>query len=509
MREPRQIPFGDYKPDMPSLVNDGLVVAKNTVPVRGGYRSVRSLVAVPGFTPLAERVRGSHAGIDSAGNPWNFAGTQTKLYYLGSETSDVTRTSGPYNASEEAIWEFESFERHVIAVNPNDDSQYFTVGASSNFQRLGNPDLTGTWAPRAKHIGVIGTFVMLGNTFDEVFGDGNNVIHWSALNDPFNWPTPGTDVARAVQSDRQPLEGSGGEVQRVVSGAEVGAIFQERAIWRADYRGGDEVFELSRVEPNRGLLVPQIAVPFGRHVFYLSEDGFYLFDYTSSEPIGDQVVDRTFLSDIDSQYFYRVSATKDPDTKRIFVLYPGQGNSGGTPNKYLVYDWGLNRFSHGELAANWITQTSPRGLTLDSPHTASDPDTDGVDGAGLPSFDARIAPPGSLALGAYDTSDQISAFTGPIVPATLETGRRAITPTMRSLVTGAEPLVDSVDPTVQCAGISKANQTPVYGQGSVVNEDGFAPLRCDARYHTFKVSLPVGWDNALGLNVWASPTGGR
>lgn len=506
MAEPTQVPFGSYQPDLPPILNDGLTVARNTVPAPGGYRPVRALAAVSGFTALAERVKGAIAGIDPAGNPWNFAGTETKLYALRADTQDVTRLSGPYNCTVGQTWEFIAFENYIIAVDGFDDTQVFDLNLSSNFTALGNAT---TQAPKASHVGVIGSFVMLGNTFDLVNGEGRTAIHWSALNDPFNWPTPGTDVARAVQSDRQVLAGDGGEVQRVVSGAEVGAIFQERAIWRADYRGGDVVFELSRVEPNRGLLVPQIAVPFGRQVFYLAEDGFYLFDYTQSIPIGDNVVDSTFLADLDTEHYHRVSAVKDPDARRIWILYPGSGNSNGTPNRYLVYDWVLNRFSHGDLTAEWLTQASPLGLTLDSPHTADDPDTDGVDGAGLPSFDDRIAHPGALHLGAYSTANALSAFTGAIQPAVLETGRRALRPSMRSLVNAAEVIVDNVNPTIQCAGLSKANGTLNYGQPSRVNEDGISPLRCDARYHAFRVSLPTGWNNALGLHVWSAASGNR
>ena len=64
-------------------------------------------------------------------------------------------------------------EQRVIAVNPNNDSQHFNlmeVPASENFKQLGNPEATGTVAPRAAHIGVIGTFVVLGNTFDGING---------------------------------------------------------------------------------------------------------------------------------------------------------------------------------------------------------------------------------------------------------------------------------------------------------------------------------------------------
>ena len=518
MQEPTPIAFGQYLPDLSPYLNPGLLKAENMVPITGGYAKVNALAALTGFSALAERPRGSVAGIDNAGNPYNFVGTETKLYELAHETTDVTRTIGAYNCSGQSTWELAVFEDFVLAVNINDDSQSFEIGMSTNFVQLGNPLATKTVAPRARHIGILGTFVILGNTFDSTNGTGPNVLHWSARNNPFNWPTPGSDVARAVQSDRQPLAGDGGQVQRVISGAEVGLAFQERQVYRLDYQGGDVIFSLNRLEQKRGLLVPQICIPFGRQVFFLSEDGFYLHDYTESTSIGHERVDKTFLADIDLSNAHRVSAAQNPDRKEIWILYPGSGNTNGVPNKFLVYNWALDQFSHGLLDAEWITEAVNAGLTIDSPGAVGDPDdtTDdpafpdgGVDSSGLESFDARIAAPGSMKLGAFNTSFVLSDFSGAGLTGTIETGRRALRPIGRSLTEKAEIIVESASPTIQAASVSRAKNSLKYGHVGKINEDGVAPLRVDGRFHSFRVSLPTGWDNALGLNVWSASSGQR
>jgi len=522
------VPFGDYKPDLARLANDGLAIAKNTVPITGGYDGVNSLADVSNFTALSSRARGAASGIDPAGNPFNFVGTDTKLYRLQEATDDVTRIlGGAYNTGGQGYWEFGFFSKTIIAVNGSDRPQYFTLDDSTEFKPLGNPGLTNTTAPTAKHIGVIGTFVVLGNTANDP-----SEVHWSAVNDPFNWPTPGTEVAVTVQSDRQALFGPGGSVQRVVSGAEVGAIFQERAIWRAEYRGGDVVFELSRVEPERGLLIPAIAIPFGRQVFYLAEDGFYLFDYTSSTPIGRGIIDSTFLADIDTSLFHRVSASADPDNQRIWILYPGSGHDiAGTPNKFLVYDWGLNRWSHGEITAEWLTQSVHSAVTLDLPVTGggnptlvTDPDATidsaefpdgGVDGVSittslpLASFDDRVAAPGALSLGAYSTAHTLQQFTGSRLNATLQTGRRELIPGSRAMVTGARVMVDAIDPTVSVSGVGRANETDSFTIATRIDNDGDAPLRKDGRFHTFKLNLGSGFNDAMFMDVQFQRSGSR
>jgi len=321
----------------------------------------------------------------------------------------------------------------------------------------------------------------------------------------------------AVQSDSQILEGSGGWVQAVVPGSEVGAIFQEHAIWRMDYVGGDVVFALNRVEPNRGLLVPGLAVPVSRWVFYLSEDGFYLFDYTQSKPIGKDRVNKTFFADLDASYLDRVSAIRDPDQTRIYVLYPGSGNSGGTPNKMLIYDWALDMFTEANVDAECLTWALTSGANLDSPDTVADPDLLGVQtgGAGSPdtlppgdeTFDGRVSPPGALTVGAYDTSHILSSFTGTALAGTLETGDIEVNPGSRTLVNRVRPIVDSAEATIQVASTGRKNESFAYGAISEQDNDGKCPVRVDGRYHRIRTNLPAAFTNAVGIDVDGRPSG--
>ena len=496
-KESQRIAFGEYLPDLPSSANPGLTIARNTVTDPVGYSGISGLSEVSGFTALNSRARGSIAVVDRSGNPYNFAGTETKLYRLADETSDVTRaTGGAYNATGDSRWEFSAFGDVIIAVNPNDESQYYTTGTSTAFAQLGNSTRI---APRASHVGVVGSFVMLGNTFDGVNGQAENAIHWSAIADPFNWPELGTSAAVAVQSDRQVLEGDGGAVQAVTSGSEVGAIFQERSIWRADYSGGDVVFQLNKVDPLRGALIPGLCIPFGRQVFYLSEDGFNLFDYSASRAIGRGKVDQSFLSDVDSAYFDRVSAVADPDNQRIWVLYPGSGNVSGMPNKLIIYDWGLDRWSHGDLAAEILCESAPIGVNLDSPATAADPEN--IDTPGLSSFDSRIVSYGARRIGAYNATNRLCDFTGTPLDSTLETGRKELTPGNRCLVSSARPIVESVEPSIQVAAIGKSVETGVFKNAQSMDETGKASLRSDGRFHIFRVNLEGGFTSAIGMDL--------
>jgi len=514
----KRIPFGKYAPDLPPVVNQqGLIKAKNVVPTNGGYGPLKSLTNVSGATALPAYCRGAVGGIDIAGAPYNVAGTQYALYAtdLGGAT-DKSRAIG-YDTGLDGRWEFAPFGEVLFATNFNDDLQYIhTHHLGLTTEKFANvSDLSiAQEVPRARHIGVVDNFLVLGNIYDPIIGHQPGGISWSAVNNGLSWPERGTPGAVAVQSDRQVLEGNGGWVQAVVPGSEVGAIFQEHAVWRMDYVGGDVVFALRRVEPNRGLLIPGLAVPVSRWVFYLSEDGFYLFDYTQSKPIGKDLVNSTFFADYDADYPDRVSAIRDPDSTRIYVLYPGSGNSGGTPNKLLIYDWALDQFSHAEIDAEYLAWALTSGNHLDSPDTVADPDilgnlTGGVDTdpPGDETFDLRLSPPGALTIGAYDTSHILSSFTGANLTALLETGDIEVNPGMRSFVSGVRPIVDSADATVQVAATSRKNESFTYHPISKQDDDGKCPTRVDGRYHRFRVVLPSSFTNAVGIDVESRASG--
>jgi hypothetical protein len=512
----KRIPYGQYTPDLPPIVNQqGLIKAENVVPINGGYGPLRSLETVTDATPLNLYCRGALGGIDFSGNPYNVAGDKNDLYSVDSNGATVKSRSIGYDTGVEGRWEFAAFGETVFGTNYTDDLQQIEAGHLSLDGQVFSDvsDLSIAQAvPRARHLGVIDNFLVLGNIFDPVLGNQPGGISWSAINNPLSWPERGTDAAVAVQSDHQILEGNGGWVHAVVPGSEVGAIFQEHAIWRMDYVGGDVVFALRRVEPNRGLLIPGLAVPVSRWVFYLSEDGFYLFDYTQSKPIGKDRINKTFFNDWDSSYPDRVSAIRDPDQTRIYVLYPGAGHTDGAPNRMLIYDWALDMFSHADVDGEMMAWALTSGADLDSPHIPIiDPDILGeqTGGAGTPdtdppgneTFDKRVSPPGSLTLGAYDSTHTLSSFSGPNLIGTLETGDVEVNPGYRSLVNRVRPIVDSADATIQVAATGRKNQSFAYCPVSTQDDDGKCPVRVDGRYHRFKTSLPSTFTSAVGMDI--------
>lgn len=520
-----RIPLGLYTPDRPAIVNQKtLITARNAVPIAGGYGPQAGISAVSGFTALDARARGAISLVDPVGNPATYAGDETKLYRLGQNgTEDVSRTTGgAYNCSSTQRWEFALFGTTLIAVNPSDDTQYIDIRTGVNFRPLRGdapnaPSGSTGAAPRAYHIGVVKDHIVLGDVIDNSFGHIPASIWWPQRSNPFHWPIVASDEAVAAESDRQPLQG-GGKVQRVIGGAEVGVVFQESAISRMEYIGGDVTFNITRVEPNRGLLASGLAVLVGRTVYYCSEDGWYAFDYTTSTPIGRERIDRTFFSDFDSAYSDRVSCERDPNNQRFYVLYPGSGHTAGAPNKYLCFDWSLNQWTHGDIDAELLVPNGGYAATvsLDAPLSPDDAgDEDAVDTAGLPSFDTPLVNPGDQDFAAFDASELLVKFNGTALEATFETGTLELDPGWWTLVSELRPLVDGAIPSIAVA-VMESLPTPgssvQYGEEVLMDGDGFVTVHDgNGRYHRFKLVIPAGgFNSAVGIEIDGSVrTGSR
>lgn len=507
--------FGQWTPDLnPFLVQGkGLMVARNVLPSPDGYRPFPSLSnvassAVPFRPKSAIRARGSSGsseffvGGDDTTNP---LAPVAKLWRL-TETGWID-VSNPvtYQALGSTRWSFSQFTNFVIAAQRGANTQVFEIGRSTAFE-----DLRGH-VPRAQHSAVAENFLVLGDIVDPVLGVLRNGIAWGPLGSPNDWPVPGTDEATQVQSSNQVLEGDGGAVQGIVSGAEVMAIFQEGAIWRADYVGNEIVWQLARVVPDSGLLIKDAAARFERGVFYISNDGFRIFNFTSSQNIGKGRINNWFFSDYDTAYPDSVTVERCTCSTVIFVSYAGVGNVGGIPNRIITWDWMLDKFTVAEIVHAGLIGAQQLTPSLDSPGTVDDPSPLG-DGQpyGLDSFDDRPTNIDAIRIGGFDSSYRLSKFSGVGLEGTLETGDMELVPGRRGILQGVAPNLGSDDVTVQCAGLDNLNdpnRVYEFGEEKALEVDGYAPFEDDWRFHRLRFNLGRTYTQATAFDVRAKPGG--
>ena len=488
------IPFGKMLPDRAAFRSEGIILAKNVVPHEpGSYGPFRELSEVS--NAITARCYGGTSMRDQNNNVFIYVGDSSALYENASGTFSDQSKVGGYTLLVDDVWEFASWYKNdkVIATNYNDPVQVIGtgLGGTTNFADL----FTSTAKPKAKHIAVIGNFLMLGNTNDTSDGIRPSRVWWSGFGDELDM-----DPDAATQCDYEDLA-SGGWVQRIIGGTEYGLIFQTDMVRTARYAGSGVVFELLPINNAPGTPIPNSVIAHKGRVFYIAEDGFYAFNGGAVEPIGTSQIDHYFWDQFDINNKRSVSAAIDPVKKIVCWGFAGSGSVGGLPNRILMYKWDEGRWAEAEVDHEILLRTETQGYTLDGLDALGT----NIDDSGVfnVSLDADKWRGGSLRFGAMTDTHKMAFFTGATRRATIETGDIQPRDGSRWQVHGVRPLIDGGSANVSVASRTKLASAVSYGVSTAMNAEGLCQVRREGRYNRFRVSLTssMSWNHIQGIQI--------
>lgn len=489
-----KIPFAEWLPDLADLDNPGSTVIKNVIPYNGSYLPVGSASVIS--DALTARCRGAFTARNSDGTVYSYAGDETKLYELSGNThSDVTNVSGAYALSPEENWEFVKFGERVIATCINETPQKITFGGA-NFADLGGTP------PKARHICVANNFIVLGNINDGTAYPQR--VRWSGINNTETW-TPNADTQADFQDLYSDSNEGGGWIMGLAGADQYFVAFQEYSIWRFTYSGSPLIFEKDEIQPGVGTPAKNSIIQDGRQIFFLGQDGFYkVIDGSGVQPIGTNKIDKYFFNDFNSTYPERVVGAKDPLNKVVAWAYPSTNSTTGTPDKIIFYDWYNDKWGNAEIDLDWIYSALAQPTNLEQ--------LDAIYGNldAIPvSLDSRSFKGGSLQLAIYDTAFKKVTLTGTSLSAVIETGEAQPFDGMRSHISGVRPLVDgSSTQTVQIGTRDLQTDSVTWSSAESVNPvTGIANFKSDARYQRIRVNTTGSFNNAIGVDLEAQPSG--
>ena len=485
------IQFCEWLPDQPDYSNPGVTRAENVVPAAMGYRSLPEFVAYS--DEASGNINGVFAAKDNDGNVKLFAGDNSKLYELDTTDSSLDNISKASNytlTTPKDRWRFAQFGKDVIAVgglaNP---VQKYTLGTSSLFADLGGSP------PDADFVTVVRDFVWLGRAED---GSGNRVpyrVHWSGFNDAESW-TAGTD-----QSDFQDIPDAGNVTGMV--GGEYCTILRERAIVRATYSGPPLIFQFDKVETARGCQVPGSICNIGHTVFYLSDDGFYSFDGQRSQNIGAEKIDKFFFDDFNIAHKDKMTSSVDPQNQIAVWSYVSNGSLDEEPDKLLIYNYALGRWSIANVSAGLIAPFYTPGYTLEQ--------LDNINASldALPaSLDSPLYKGGQYLFGGA-LGKKIFTFSGDPLTGLIETGETGLATGRQTIVTRAYPYHEGGSVTVQIGTRGLHSDDVTFTTAQSPSADGFAPFRAQGRYHRARMNISGNWFFAQGMDIDARQVGRR
>lgn len=485
------IPFGEWLPDQPDHMNQGLITATNVIPAAGGYRATKDVATMS--NSASDTLRGIYSAKDNDGNIKLFAGDSGRLYQFNKGTNNLDDISkvGGYDLTGAERWRFIQFGDYVIAAGgTGEELQSWQLGTSTVWANLS------TAAPKADFIAVVRDFVWTAN-IDEGSGRKATRVKWSAFSDATSW-TAGTN-----QSDYQDLPDAG-QITGLVGG-EYATVLCERAIFRATYTGLPLVFQFDKVESVRGCRLAGSVCNYGHMVFYLADNGFHMFDGQRATPIGHERVDKFFESDFNAAYKNNVSAAVDPLNQVAVWSYPSQSSLTGQPDRLLIYNYTLNRWSLAKVSVDYIAPFFSTGYTVDDLDSLSAT----IDGLTI-QLDSPSLRGGEFFFGGA-VGDKLASFTGASLIPEIVTGEMNIHVGKHSVVTRVYPYYEGVECSVYTGtrNTMAGNPAPTFTPFSAVGLDGYAVFRADGRYHRFKFTYDDFFEFAQGFDVEASEVGRR
>ena len=485
-----QVPFGEWLPDQPEHGKQGANVATNVYHAANTYKRFPSLVAYSSNN-IGAHSRGAGSFRDNSGNVYNFVAKNTDLYQLASGTFTSRKSS--LTGTDTDFWTFTQFGEYIIASNGVDAPQYYLMGTSTNFANLSAIQTAGT-TPVFRVSGVVRDFLVTGN-----ITNNQNRIQWSGINDITVWS--------GKQSDYQDLPGSGGQVVAITSG-EIGYVFRQNQIIRMDYVGGNTVFRLSVISPNRGSMYGRTVCQDNRQVFFYADDGFYQINGDQVIPIGVEKVNRFFDLDLNKAYSDRICAAVDPFNQLAMWLYPSASNTSNTTgicDKIIIYNYATKKWSIAETSASTIFSQFVGAYTVELMDIISE-NLDNINIA----LDTDFWSGGQMLLGAIDGDYKAAIFSGTNNECEVETSELEPFPGLRANITGIRPIVDAAA-TVTVKTRERLADTETESSSSSMVASGMNPVRKSGRYIRANIKVAAGsvFSHAQGIDIVASRAGTR
>lgn len=478
--------FGELLADVPAFNNPGLVNAKNVIPYGNSYESFPAQVVYS--NALTARCQGAISVKDNTGVTANFAGDATKLYKSTAGSFADVSVVGGYSVDPEDNWHFTRYGSRVIATNIADYPQTFTLNSSAAFSNL-------TTLVKARYCATIRNFLFLANTYDATDGTVPHRVRWSALDDPTSF-----SVSATTQSDYQDLDPSNGYITGIISG-EYGIIFQERAITRVTYVGSPTVFQFDTIETGRGSRAEYSIIKVGSNIYFLGNDGFYIFDGARSIPIGENKIDKFFLDNLDNDYLSRIYVCADIDKQVIYWAAPFSGNSGGNANALMCYNYSPNTTTWwtyvDQVDLEFIYKSYSEGYTLDG----LDAVNSSIDA--LPfSLDSRVWMGGASLLSGFDSNHKQVNFTGTSLNSLIETGEFQLTPGQRTNLFRVRPILDgSATITLQIGTRNSLSESVTWTPDLSVDQIGEIQMRENARYFRARLNTSGSFNFSQGIDL--------
>ena len=485
--------LGKWIPDNTFWNQNTLSECKNVIPQGNGYRSLPALVG--DGSAITDRVRGAKTFRSDDSETETLAANKTKVYHLQSDKT-WTDISGAVTLSTDASSGFISMVQYghtAIILNGVDAPYKWDYAAAS-----GNISLLGGSPPAARYGTVLFDFLVLGHLDTE-----DRFIQWSSIGNPEEW-IPGTRLG-----DKQEFP-DGGRVMGLFGGERL-VVLQERKVRIGLFTpGAPVVIQFDVIAEERGCVAYRGAAQIGDIVFFLSNDGFYMIEGASVNPISDELVFRWFRGYAATNRISRTICAIDARNKLVIWSFFSSTSVAVNvdeeyPDHAIMFHWPTGQWSHGELGFDAPLDISqiPLGLEdLDSLGTLEEL-TESLDSG---TYNNEILG-GQFSV--FSSNSKLSTLSGANLQADLTVSRLQVYSPKRQVIEGLIPLCDASVVRAALGSRESIDETPTVTAYVNKESHGLIPFHDSARMHDVHLRVPAGenWTFINGVYLDAEKDG--
>ena len=330
----------------------------------------------------------------------NVDGTDNAAHSSGVTATDATNFSdwgegvlASEVTLEPGLWSLDNFGQVLIATIANGKTFTWNAGAASpltvraststsGFSTSANPTASRLTlvSPTTRHLCHLGTETTIGDTTtqDDMF------IRFSNQEDINDY------TATAINSAGDFRLQDGTKIVGAIKAKETILVFTDNALYTMKFIGAPFTFGFEQVGTNCGLIGKNAVVEIDGAAFWLSPNGFFMFDGTvKSLPCS---VEDFVFDDFDTTKGQQVAAGINNLFTEVVWYYPSQGSSFN--DKYVVFNYGEPMkggvwYTGTEARTSWIdaiVYPKPYGTKYDSTANGTFPIVVGQNGLGQTKF---------------------------------------------------------------------------------------------------------------------------
>jgi len=330
----------------------------------------------------------------------NVNGTDNAAHNTGTAVTDATNFSdwgegvlASEVTLEPGLWSLDNFGQVLIATIANGKTFTWNAGAASpltvraststsSFSTASNPTASRLTlvSPTTRHLCHLGTETTIGDTTtqDDMF------IRFSNQEDINDY------TATAINSAGDFRLQDGTKIVGAIKAKETILVFTDNALYTMKFIGAPFTFGFEQVGTNCGLIGKNAVVEIDGAAFWLSPNGFFMFDGTvKSLPCS---VEDFVFDNFDTTKGQQVAAGINNLFTEVVWYYPSQGSSFN--DKYVVFNYGEPMkggvwYTGTEARTSWIdaiVYPKPYGTKYDSTANGTFPIVVGQSGLGQTKF---------------------------------------------------------------------------------------------------------------------------